>query len=163
MGYPVVTVFLILEMVLQKYYVGTTNKAGNAATVAILWLYVASYGFFLDPTQFVYISEISPTTLRAKTIAMGFTAYFLGALTFTTPFATATREIGWKFYLVFIGCNVVSVIIIYLYVPETGGLSLEEMGDLFGDEVIVHMTKDGHHIVEQEKLVVEQIETVKHD
>jgi Sugar (and other) transporter len=79
-GYSAVTVFLIIEMVLQKYYVGTDDKAGNAACVAILWLYVAVYGFFLDPPQFVYISEIFPTTLRAKGIALGFTAYFLGAM-----------------------------------------------------------------------------------
>jgi sugar phosphate permease len=162
-GYPVVTVFLIIEMVLQKYYVGTDSKAGNAACVAILWLYVAVYGFFLDPPQFVYISEIFPTTLRAKGIALGFTAYFLGAITFTTPMATATRNIGWKIYLVFVACNVISIIIIYFYVPETSGLSLEEMGELFGDEVVVHLTSDGHGIVESEKPEVQHFEIEKRE
>jgi hypothetical protein len=67
-------------------------------------------------------------------------------------------------YLVFIACNVVSTIIIYFFVPETSNLSLEEIGELFGDEVIVHLTQDGHGIVEEEKttaVYVEQVEPVK--
>jgi hypothetical protein len=31
------------------------------------------------------------------------------------------------------------------------GKTLEEMGDLFGDEVVVHLADDGRHIVETEK------------
>jgi hypothetical protein len=63
-------------------------------------------------------------------------------------------------YLVFIGCNVVSTVLIYFYVPETTRLSLEEIGELFGDEVVVHLTTDGHGIVETEK--VAQIEHREH-
>jgi len=164
-GYPVVTVVLIIEMVLQKYYVlneASTSKAGKAATVAFLWIYVGCYGFFLDPPQFVFCSEIFPTTLRAKGIALGFTAYFVGAITYTTPAATAFKNIGWKMYLVFVACNVVSIIVIYFYVPETSKLSLEEIGGLFGDEVVVHLTDDGHGIVEENKEALEKVEEVKH-
>lgn len=32
--------------------------------------------------------------------------------------------------------------------PETNGLTLEEMGALFGDTVVTHMTSDGHGLVE---------------
>jgi hypothetical protein len=52
---------------------------------AFLWIYVGIYGFFIDPPQFVYCAEIFPTTLRAKGIALSFSAYFVGAITFTTP------------------------------------------------------------------------------
>lgn len=36
--------------------------------------------------------------------------------------------------------------------PETTRLSLEEIGELFGDEVVVHLRADGHGIVEEDKL-----------
>lgn len=153
---------LIIEMALQKFYVGAEgNKAGKAATVAFLWLYVMVYGFCIDPPQFVVVSEIFPTTLRAKGIALGFSAYFFGAITFTTPAATAARTIGWKMYLVFMSLNVISIVIMYFYLPETAGKSLEEIGELFGDEVVVHLTEDGHGIVEQEKAQVVHIEDIK--
>jgi hypothetical protein len=83
---------------------------------------------------------------------MGFAAYFVGAITFTTSAPTAQQTIGWKFYLVFISCNVVSIVLIYFYLPETSSLSLEEVGDLFGDEVVVHLTQDGHGIVESDQV-----------
>lgn len=145
-------------MVLQKLYVSSTNKAGTAATVAFLWIYVGCYGFFLDPPQFVYVSEIFPTTLRAKGVALGFASYFLGAITFTTPAATAARTIGWRIYLVYVALNAVSIVLVYFFVPETKNLSLEEIGELFGDEVVVHLSADGHHVVESEKVDVNLVE-----
>ena len=47
--------------------------------------------------------------------------------------------------------------------PETSNLSLEEIGELFGDEVVVHLTKDGHGIVESEKPEVQHFEIGKHE
>jgi hypothetical protein len=83
---------------------------------------------------------------------LGFAAYFVGAITYTTPAATAAQTIGWKYNLVFVCCNVVTTIIIYFYIPETSGKSLEEIGELFGDEVVVHLTQDGHGIIEGDKV-----------
>jgi MFS family permease len=150
-GYTAVTFLMIIEMVLQRFYVGTEDKAGNGATVAVLWCYIAAYGFFIDPPQFVIIAEIFPTTLRSKGIALGYSAYFLGAITFTTPYPVAARTIGWKFLLVFIACNLVSIVLIYIFLPETAGLSLEEIGGLFGDKVVARLTEDGHGIIEDEE------------
>lgn len=49
--------------------------------------------------------------------------------------ATAFQNIGWKFYLVFILVPTFCLPIIFRYFPETKGLSLEEVGQLFGDRV----------------------------
>lgn len=95
---------------------------------------------------------------------MGFAAYFVGAITFTTPAATAARNIGWKMYLVYIVCNIISTVIIYFYVPETSNLSLEEIGELFGDTVVVHLTRDGHGLVEGDKATqVEHVEELANE
>lgn len=91
--YTLLTFILINGMILQKQYIGTNSKAGNTASVAILWIWVGCYGFCLDPPQFVYCAEILPTTFIAKGIALGFVAYFVGAITFTTPSATAFKSL----------------------------------------------------------------------
>jgi hypothetical protein len=36
-------------------------------------------------------------------------------------------------------------------VPETKGRTLEEVAELFGDRVVLHMTADGTDIVEKDK------------
>lgn len=70
-------------------------------------------------------------------------------------------------YLVFVACNVVTIVLIYFFVPETSNLSLEEIGELFGDEVVVHLTQDGHGIMEEEKAEVIKLdhtaEEMKHN
>lgn len=165
-GIPTTAACLLAEALLQRRYFGTGDKQGNAAALFFIFLYGAFYGFFLDPTQFVWCAEIFPTTIRAKGLGLTFFSYFLGAITYTTPAPTAFKNIGWKYYMVWFACDIVSFVVIYFFIPETSNLSLEEIGALFGDTVVVHLTEDGHGIVELEqngetKCSSEEVEHVK--
>ncbi|TVY33848.1 MFS glucose transporter, partial [Lachnellula occidentalis] len=148
-GYPLISVVLLINAILQKTYVGTTSTGGNAACVLFIFLFISVYSFFIDPPQFVFVSEIFPTNIRAKGIGLAFAAYFLGAITYTAPAAVAFKNIGWKMYMVWFAVSIVSSVLIYFFIPETKGLALEEIGELFGDKVVVHMTSDGRGIVEK--------------
>lgn len=54
-------------------------------------------------------------------------------------------------YLIYMALCLVITIIVYFFIPETKQLPMEELGALFGDEVVVHLTQDGHGIVEGEQ------------
>jgi len=41
-------------------------------------------------------------------------------------------------------------VVVYFLIPETKRIPIEEIGALFGDEVVVHLTCDGHAIVEED-------------
>lgn len=73
-------------------------------------------------------------------------------MVYTTPGPTAFTNIGWKYYLVWIACDVITFTLIYLYLPETTGLTLEEMGALFGDTVMTQFTANGSGLVELNNL-----------
>ncbi|KAG6841475.1 hypothetical protein C0991_010663 [Blastosporella zonata] len=47
----------------------------------------------------------------------------------------AMANIGWKFYMLFVCLNLVDLIAIILFFPETKGKTLEEMNTVFGDQV----------------------------
>ena len=132
-------------------YNSTTNHAGNAAALFFIFFYQWFYGFFIDPTQFAYAAEVFPTIIRAKGIGLAFFSYFVGAVTYTEASATAFREIGWRMYMVWFACSMATPIVIYFFVPETKGRTLEEVAELFGDRVVLHMTADGTEIVEKDK------------
>lgn len=52
-----------------------------------------------------------------------------------TPVALA--KIGWRYYILFIVCDVTNALFFYLFLPETKGISLEEMNDLFMNSPIL--------------------------
>jgi hypothetical protein len=72
----------------------------------------------------------------------------------------AFATIGWKYYLVFIIVPLAGVPILALYFPETKGLTLEEIGALFGDEVVPLETGNGTSLDEKE-VVSEQVNVEK--
>jgi hypothetical protein len=49
----------------------------------------------------------------------------------------AFKNIGWKFYMVFISCCVASATIMYFTFPDTLNKPLEEVAAMFGDDDLV--------------------------
>jgi hypothetical protein len=127
---------------------GTDQQGGLIACVLFLFLYIMAYNAFIDPITQAFTAEIWPTMIRSKGIALAWVAYFVGAITYTTPSQVAFQNIGWRMYMIWFCCNIVSTILVYFFLPETKGKTLEEMGELFGDEVVVHMGSDGQIIEE---------------
>lgn len=102
--------------------------------------------------------------------------FFLSTIPFLIPAPTAFANIGWKYYMLFIGLTVINVGIIAWKFPEvnihvragdvlslttskTKGLALEEINALFGDEVVVdltHMTTEARAEFDR-KIAVEAI------
>lgn len=52
-------------------------------------------------------------------------------------------------YLLYMGLCIMITIVVYFFIPETKLLPMEEIGVLFGDEVVVHLTEDGQNVVEE--------------
>jgi hypothetical protein len=125
--------------------------------VFFLFFFIVTLDLTVDPVVFVYCSELWPTPLRSKGLAIAWFTYFVGAITYTAPAAVAFRNIGWKMYMVWFSCNVVSFFLVLFYFPETANKTLEEVNELFGDSVAVHIAQDGKHI-EEEKEVVQSSE-----
>ena len=128
-------VSLIFLAALTAQFVGTTNKAGERAAVFFIFFYIFWWCFFVDATQYVYLSEIFPNHLRAQGVALGLSSFYLASEITLVGAPVALNAIGWKFYLVLIIPSGVYICLIYLLFPETRQRTLEEIGELFGDKV----------------------------
>ena len=65
----------------------------------------------------------------------------------------AIRTIGWRYYLVFICVSATAVVWAWFQVPETKGLPLEKIAELFGEP-----TEQVHAVLEDKDRHVEQVE-----
>lgn len=71
-------------------------------------------------------------------------------------------------YFLYMALCIISTVVVYFFIPETKQIPIEEIGALFGDEVVVHLTADGHGIVEEGKEInteetkIENSSTVVH-
>ncbi|KAG0646295.1 Major facilitator superfamily transporter mfsA [Hyphodiscus hymeniophilus] len=95
--------------------------------------------------------EIFPTHIRPQGVAWSLVGTFLSTLVYVEAAPTALANIKWGYYIIFIGLTLINIVILYLWCPEawakctdffskTKGLSLEEINEKFGDEVVVHLT-----------------------
>lgn len=54
----------------------------------------------------------------------------------------AFKNIGWKFYMVFLSCAIVASITMYFTFPDTLNKPLEEVAAMFGDDdLVAHYTR----------------------
>jgi hypothetical protein len=63
-------------------------------------------------------------------------------------------------YYLYFGLCMVSAVVIYFLIPETRLVPVEELGALFGDAVVAHLTPDGHGILEDKGPIAEMVEEV---
>lgn len=107
------------------------NKPASSAIVACSYLFVATFATTWGPTSWTYPAEIFPSKVRAKAVSLSTSAnwFWNCILAFAVP--PLLWNINWKMYLIFATFNGVACIHMTLLAPETKGLTLEEMDDVF--------------------------------
>jgi hypothetical protein len=136
---------------------GTSNKIGNGFGVFFLYLFVTFYGGSMDASSYVYCAEIFPTSIRAQGVGVSVSGLFIMTLMYTQAAPVAFANVGWKYYLVFIIVPWFGAVVMKTFCPETAGLSLEEIDELFGDRsdaeiVAMGEGSDRKHFLGGEKL-----------
>ena len=115
-----------LAMVAHFFYTESTN----GMLVAIyLFIYIAFFAFSQGAVIWVFISEIFPNKVRASGMALGsFTHWIMAAIiAFTFPYVAETLG-GGNTFLIFTIMMVLQLLFVWKVMPETKGVSLEELG-----------------------------------
>ncbi|KAF1920448.1 MFS sugar transporter-like protein [Ampelomyces quisqualis] len=101
--------------------------------VAFLFFYMFSFGATWGPVPWAMPSEIFPSSLRAKGVALStcsnwFNNFIIGLI--TPPLIQNTGPGAYIFFAVFCG---LAFVFTFFLVPETAGKTLEEMDEVFKD------------------------------
>ncbi|TVY45738.1 Lactose permease [Lachnellula subtilissima] len=115
------------------------SKAAAYTVVVFLFLYNAAFNIACNPLLYCYATEILPFGIRARGLALQI-AVSQAALTvnqYVNPIAL--DNIGFYYYIFYLGMLVLGTIIIYFFFPETKGYSLEELSHLFEDSAHIQI------------------------
>ncbi|KAG8935799.1 hypothetical protein FRC02_006349 [Tulasnella sp. 418] len=111
------------------------NKAGGDALIAFAVLHVLSFSVFWGPVPWVYLGESFPLRVRSKSIALGSASNWFWNFMLSYFAPRIANDIGPLILLIFFGMLIFGYVYVYLFVPETKGLSLEEVDEMYQAKV----------------------------
>jgi len=153
-------VFISLLGMSVSFFIVAMSFIGNVASevgaIIGLGLYLAFFSIGMGPATWIIASEVFPTSIRAKAMSLATFSNRATATIFASSFLSVATAMTWSGF--FIMMTVVCLVILswmYIYLPETKGLSLEEMARYFagitGDQSILEVegtsTRGEHEIL----------------
>jgi len=132
-GFSTTTITMFVVAIL--YTVAPHSKHSGQALVAMLAIYQGAFGATVGPLAWVVAGELPCTRLRSATlglaVAIGF--FFSWLIAFTTPYFLNPTSLKWGAKLAWIWApsNLITLVFIFFALPETKGLTLEEVDNIF--------------------------------
>ncbi|KAI0033852.1 general substrate transporter [Vararia minispora EC-137] len=113
----------------------SSERSGGDTLIAFAVLHVFSFSMFWGPVPWVYLGESFPLRVRPKCIALGSATNWLWnfLLSFFAP--RIAGDIGPLILLIFCGMLIFGYFYVYFFIPETKGLSLEEVDEMYREGV----------------------------
>lgn len=112
-----------------------TPNAGKGMIV-VACLFIAAYAMTWGPMVWAIVAELFPSKYRAKGMALATATNWLWnfLISFFTTFIT--KEIDFAYGYVFAGCLFFATLIVYFFVIEGKGRTLEELDWMYVNKVV---------------------------
>ncbi|OAK96052.1 general substrate transporter [Phaeosphaeriaceae sp. SRC1lsM3a] len=123
---------------------GTTNQGIGYAMIVFACLFISGFAMTWGPIVWAVTGEIYPTRYRAKCMALATASnwIFNFLISFFTPYITSA--IDYRYGYVFAGCCFAGAVVVYFFVCESHGRSLEEIDTMYILGVTPWKSKNWH-------------------
>ena len=129
-----------LGMAISMFALGTVFFSETAGVIALICMlvYVASFAMSWGPVTWVLLSEIFPNKIRGRALALAVAAQWVSnyLVSWTFPMMDKNSFLLEKFnhgfaYWIYGLMGVFAMVLVWKFVPETKGKSLEEMENIW--------------------------------
>ncbi|KAH7222651.1 general substrate transporter [Fusarium redolens] len=139
-GSLAMTVDIAIVLALVAVYGGSDNQVANGVGIFFLILFGILFSLSWNSGCPVYTAEIFPTQIRVTGGAISTFWSFVIQVVLAQASPTALANVGWRYYFFSIAMNLLTFALIFFFLPETKGKSLEEISEVFCDIFVgIHM------------------------
>lgn len=123
--------FIVNAILIKVFPATSTNTGAHWGFITMTWVF--NFVFFITsgPLSWAIPAELFGTALRTKGVSWGAMTSFAFNTMIGQVTPLAISAIGWRFYIIFVVCNLTTALFFWAFLPETKGLNLEDMDDLF--------------------------------
>ncbi|KAI9727081.1 MAG: hexose transporter hxt1 [Chrysothrix sp. TS-e1954] len=135
-GFWMFMCFMVFASV-GHFLLNAGKEAKTAGTVMIVFacLFIVGYAITWGPIIWALVGEIYPSRYRAKAMGIATSANwtFNFLISFFTPYITSS--IDYRYGYVFAACNFAGALVVYFFVAESQGRTLEEIDTMYVLEI----------------------------
>lgn len=110
-----------------------THVAAGWVACALVWVFAMGFGYSWGPCAWILVAEIWPLSVRGKGVSIAASSNWMNNFIVGQVTPTMITHLGFGTFVFFGVFSFLGGIFVMFFVPETKGLTLEEMDDVFGD------------------------------
>lgn len=113
-----------------------TSKGAGNCMICFTMFYLFCYALSWAPIAWVVTAEVFPLRVKSKCMALASASNWMWGflISFFTPFITGA--INFYYGYVFVGCLCFSFFYVFFFIPESKGLTLEEIDEMWMEGVL---------------------------
>ncbi|KAG1729666.1 general substrate transporter [Suillus paluster] len=100
---------------------------------ACVWVFSVAFGYSWGPCSWILVAEVWPLSIRGKGVSIAASSNWMNNFIVGQVTPSMLTHIGFGTFVFFGSFAFAGAFFIMFFVPETKGLTLEEMDDVFGD------------------------------
>ncbi|KZT55151.1 general substrate transporter [Calocera cornea HHB12733] len=135
---------------------GAHGAAGWAAC-ALVWVFAMGFGYSWGPCAWIIVAEVYPLSIRGKGMSIAASSNWMNNFIVGQVTPTMMTNITYGTFLFFGIFSLLGGFYIWFFVPETKGLTLEEIDEAFGDTSGTAIKDQEHQAVIAKRIGLEAL------
>jgi hypothetical protein len=123
--------FAVNAALIKTFPASASNNGAHWGFIVMTWVF--NFVFFVTsgPLSWAIPPELFGNAMRTKGVSWGTMTSFAFNTMVGQVTPIAVTAVGWRYYLVFVVCNFTTALFFWAFLPETKGLNLEDLEELF--------------------------------
>ncbi|KIK63035.1 hypothetical protein GYMLUDRAFT_41339 [Collybiopsis luxurians FD-317 M1] len=123
-----------------------SHAAAGWAACALVWVFAMAFGYSWGPCAWVIVAEIFPLSVRSKGLSIAASSNWMNNFIVGQVTPTMINKLGFGTFVFFGVFSLMGGFFILFFVPETKGVTLEEMEEVFGATGHNLAVEDAHRL-----------------